>query len=504
MSEHLTPLDATFLELEEADESAHMHIGGIMVFDPLPGGGAPSREQLCEHLAGRLARLPRYAQRLSEPHTGGLSWPTWEDDPRFELSRHVARVALPAPGDYEELSEWASGFFSQRLDRHRPLWEMALVEGLADGRWALAHKTHHCMVDGVGSVDVGYLLLDTAQDAPPHTGSASGGHGVLGVSTGSPASSSPASDAPGNGRLGSLAHGAARLLPVETIVRTARMGAHGALHPLDAVRAARSALELILREEVRSAPHTSLNVAIGTRRRFDVVRFPLADLKTIKNSLGGTINDVALAVSASGLRALLRSREESLPPGGLRAMVPMNVRAASEHLALGNRVSSLFMDLPVEEPNVLARYRETVSRSLSLKSDGRQAAGTAAVIELAGLAPPVLHVAIARALYATRLFNLTITNVPGPQQTLYAFGAPLREIHPLVPLAAAHAVGIAVLSYDGEVAFGVVADRDVVPDLDVMLGAMRESAAQLLAAARAGASGRGAPRKPAARSRRVA
>jgi hypothetical protein len=126
------------------------------------------------------------------------------------------------------------------------------------------------------------------------------------------------------------------------------------------------------------------------------------------------------------------------------------------------------------------------------------------VIELAGLAPPVLHVAIARALYATRLFNLTITNVPGPQQTLYAFGAPLREIHPLVPLAAAHAVGIAVLSYDGEVAFGVVADRDVVPDLDVMLGAMRESAAQLLAAARAGASGRSAPRKPAARSRRVA
>ena len=183
MSEHLTPLDATFLELEEADESAHMHIGGIMVFDPLPDGGSPSREELCQHLASRLGQLPRYGQRLSEPHTGGLSWPEWEDDPAFDLGRHVARAALPAPGGDEELAEWASGFFSQRLDRHRPLWEMALVEGLADGRWALATKTHHCMVDGVGSVDVGHLLLDATADAAPAAPSspssasgASGGH----------------------------------------------------------------------------------------------------------------------------------------------------------------------------------------------------------------------------------------------------------------------------------------------------------------------------------------
>ncbi len=132
MSEHLTPLDATFLELEEFDDSAHMHIGGIMVFDPLPDGGPPSREELCEHLASRLGELPRYRQRLSEPHTGGLSWPEWEDDSAFDIARHVARAALPPPGGYEELAEWASGFFSQRLDRHRPLWEMALVEGLAD------------------------------------------------------------------------------------------------------------------------------------------------------------------------------------------------------------------------------------------------------------------------------------------------------------------------------------------------------------------------------------
>ena len=167
MSEHLTPLDATFLELEQADESAHMHIGGVLVFDPLPGGGTPSHEDMCQQLASRLGQLPRYGQRLSQPHTGGLSWPTWEEDPAFDIGRHVARAALPAPGGDEELAQWASNFFSQRLDRHRPLWEMAIVEGLADGRWALVHKTHHCMVDGVGSVDVGYLLLDTTPDAAP-------------------------------------------------------------------------------------------------------------------------------------------------------------------------------------------------------------------------------------------------------------------------------------------------------------------------------------------------
>ena len=164
MSEHLTPVDATFLELEEVDDSAHMHIGAIMVFEPPPDGSVPTREQLGRHLAHRLGRLPRYGQRLSEPHTGGLSWPAWEDDPDFDLKRHIAHAALPAPGGERELSEWSSQFFSQRLERHRPLWEMTLLEGLAGGRWALATKTHHCMVDGVGSVDVGHVLLDVAPE----------------------------------------------------------------------------------------------------------------------------------------------------------------------------------------------------------------------------------------------------------------------------------------------------------------------------------------------------
>jgi len=474
MSEHLTALDATFLELEQADESAHMHIGTIMVFDPRPDGGSPSREELCQHLVSRLAQLPRYKQRLSQPHTGGLSWPEWEDDPAFDIHRHVARAALPAPGGDKELQEWASGFYSVRLDRHRPLWEMALVEGLANGRWALAAKTHHSMVDGVGSIDIGHLLLDVTPDAPPAAPSSPS------------AASAPSAGHPGS--LASLAHAWAGLLPVDTILHAAQMGAHGVLHPREALRSAQSALALIVNEEVRGAPHTSLNGPIGTRRRFDVVRVPLADLKEIKNSLGGTINDVVLTVTASGLRALLQSRGEALPSGGLRAMVPMNVRVASEHLALGNRISSLFVELPVAEADPVRRYHETVARSESLKSNGGQAAGSTAVIELAGLAPPVIHATIAQALYATRLFNVTITNVPGPQQTLYAFGAPLREIHPLVPLAAGHAVGVGAASYDGNVFFGVVGDRDTVPDLDVLVGAVGASIQELLSAARAAAA----------------
>jgi WS/DGAT/MGAT family acyltransferase len=495
MSEHLTALDATFLELEQADESAHMHIGAIMVFDPRPAGGAPSREQVRRHLESRLGQLPRYQQRLSKAHTGGLSWPQWEDDPGFDLDRHLARAALPAPGGYAELAEWASGFFSQRLDRHRPLWEMAIVEGLAEGRWALATKTHHCMVDGVGSVDVGHLLLDTAANAPPPLGA----RPFPPARTGDADACSPtqsrrgpsAADAAHRGSLSHLAHAWTGLLPVETILHAAQMGAHGVLHPREALHGARSALGVIVNEELRAAPHTSLNVPIGTRRRYEVVNVPLADLKEIKSALGGTVNDVVLALTASGLRALLKARKEPLPPSGLRAMVPMNVRAASEHLALGNRVSSLYVELPVAEADPLRRYRETVARSQSLKSAGEQAAGTTAVIEIAGLAPPVIHAAIAQALYATRLFNVTITNVPGPQQTLYALGAPLREVYPLVPLAAEHAIGVAAASYDGSVFFGVVADRDTVPELDVFLRALNASLQELLELARAGDAGAG-------------
>jgi diacylglycerol O-acyltransferase len=444
MTEHLSPLDATFLELEEADQSAHMHIGALLTFEPPPGQGPPDIEAMRRHLHERLGALPRYLQRLSEPHTGGLSWPAWESEPDFDIDAHVHRAALPAPGGEQELLEWVGEYWSHRLDRLKPLWDATLLEGLEGGRWALVTKTHHCMVDGVGSIDVGHLLLDTtpapsgpAPDAPP----------------------SPERDDPGP-LLGRLPRG---------LADAARAGAGMALHPSrlrEMLGRSRAMAELVLRDEVIAAPRTSLNVPIGTNRDFDVVRVPLAELKQIKTALGGTVNDVVLAAATGALRRMMLSRGEE-PVHGMRAMVPVNVRSAGEHMALGNRISSLFVNLPVDDEAPNSRYAHVVDNAEQLKS-GTAAAGSSTLIELTGHAPPIVHTLLAQSLFASRLFNVTITNVPGPQTTLYALGSRLVEVAGLVPLAAEHCVGIAVLSYDGHVTFGLIADRATVPDLEVL------------------------------------
>lgn len=467
MTDNLTALDATFLEIEQQDEGALMSIGGVFVFDPLPGGGAPTVDDVCANLAPRLDQLPRYSQRLSSTRTGGFAWPRWIDDDRFHVRDHVAHVALPAPGGPAELSEWAADFYSHRLDRTRPLWETALIEGLADGRWAVANKTHHCLVDGVGSVDVAYLLLD-AEPNPPERPAAplappTGGSGSL---------------------LGPFVPSAPQ--PIVNVAQAganvARAGLHATLHPRETLERSRALAELIVREELIAAPHSSLNVPIGSTRRFAVVNRPLTELKTISRDLEGSVNDTVLAACTTGLRRMLLARGERLSKRGLRAMVPMNLRQSSERLMLGNRVSSLFVDLPVATPDAHERYRGIADATARLKASGA-ATGAAAMLDLAALAPPVLHATLARSMYATRLFNLTITNVPGPQFPLYAFGAKLREVHPVVPLAAEHSVGIAIFSYDGLVTFGVIADSDSTPDIDVLTDGIEEGIGELLALA---------------------
>ena len=466
MSDTLTALDATFLELEQQDEGALMSIGGVMVFDPLPSGALPTVEELCANLEPRLAQLPRYLKRLSSPRTGGFSWPRWTDDDRFDIRAHVSHVALPAPGGEAELCRWAADFYSHRLDRTRPLWEVALIEGLGGGRWALANKTHHCLVDGVGSVDVAYLLLDTEPNPPERA------FGPLAPKDGSsllapflPITPQPLVQAANAG-----AH-------------VARTGVHAALHPREAFSRSRSLAELLVRDELIRAPHSSLNVPIGSTRRFAVVRVPLAELKAIRGGFGGSVNDVVLAACTTGLRRLLVERGDPMPRQSLRAMVPMNLRDTSERLALGNRVSSLFVELPVAEPVAEVRYRQIIASTARLKSSGA-GAGATTMIDLAALAPPVVHAALARSLYATRLFNITITNVPGPQIPLYAHGARLREIYPIVPLAADHAVGIAIFSYDGEVTFGIIAESASTPDLDVLARGVEEGIEELASLAR--------------------
>ncbi len=460
MADQLTALDATFLELEQMDEGATMHIGSVMIFEAPPNGALPTLDEVRESIAGRLTRLPRYAQRLSSERTGGLSWPRWVEDPQFDVADHVGRAALPEPGGEAELMEWSADFFSHRLDRTRPLWEMVLLEGLGDGRWALATKTHHCLVDGVGSVGVVHLLLDLEPQA------------VLQSPLRHPPEEAPP-------------FGPSWLHPPEALgdlartgLRAARAGVHAALHPGETFERSRSLAELIVRDELIGAPHTSINVPIGATRRFDAVRADLAGLKAVGHLFGGSVNDVILSACTAGLRSLFLSRGEEPPGEGLRAMVPMNIRESSEQLALGNRVSSLFVSLPVAEADAEARLRRIIDHTSALKSSGA-ALGAATMIDIGSLAPPLLHASVARSLYATRLFNLTITNVPGPRVPLYAFGSPLIEVLPVVPLAARHGIGIAIVSYGGSIAVGISADRDSNHDLDVLTNGITEGFAEL-------------------------
>lgn len=484
MSEQLNALDATFLELEELDQSAHMHIGVVMVFEPRPDGrGAPSVAELAKRLGRGIEELPRFRQRLSSPATGGLSWPDWDEDERFHFDNHVRAARLPQPGGEAELLEWAGEFFSERLDRTRPLWEMAVVDGLSDGRWALASKTHHCMVDGVGSVDIGHFVVDTEPD--PDTPSR-------------PLSMPSPPDAPGVpqpasllGAVGGAASGLARRA-TEVPVRATKAAAGligrtvgVARHPergREALRRSRALADVLVRDEVEAAPRTSLNVPIGAKRRLALMRASLDDLKEVKRSLGGTLNDVVLAVATGGIRRLLAERGDPLPEQGLRAMVPVNLRAAGEELAMGNRVTSLYVNLPIAVEDPLERYARQLEAAESLKS-GAQALGTTTLLDITEHAPPVIHSFLARSLFATRLFNVTITNVPGPQIPLYGFGARMTEAWPLVPLAADHAVGLAVASYDGKMFFMLNVDRDSVPDLDLLADGMEGSLAELLEAA---------------------
>jgi WS/DGAT/MGAT family acyltransferase len=259
-----------------------------------------------------------------------------------------------------------------------------------------------------------------------------------------------------------------------------RLGARGvgvSLHPKQAQEAmarSRALVELLVKDEVVAAPPSSINVPIGTGRRLAVISTPLARLKEIKRALGGTVNDVVLAATAGGLRALLDSRGDTPPPQGLRAMVPVNIRAAGERLALGNRITTLFVHLPVAEATPEGRYMRQMAEAESLKS-GSQGTGSSTLIDLAGHAPPVLHSFLARGLFASRLFNITVTNVPGSQEPLYAFGSRLLSVWPIVPLAASHAVGLAVFSYDGRMYFCLNADRDAMPDLEVLASGISAS-----------------------------
>ena len=457
MGEQLSMLDTMFLELEQFDEAAHMHIGAALIFDPLPGGGTPRIAEFRDHLRGRAGMLPRFAQQLSAPHAGPLTWLTWEPARAFDTDAHVHHATLPAPGGEAELNEWLGDFWSHRLDRRRPLWEMTLLDGLERGRWAMATKTHHCLVDGVGSIDIGDVLLDTSAQAPR-------------TPSQPPAAEDEEPEGHGDGRF---------WLSPGLVLRGARAGLDAALHPRESLDRARAAAELVVREEVIGAPRSSLNGPMSGTRCFATVRLDLADVRTTKERLGGTVNDVVLAVCSGGLRHLLLSRGDELPERGLRAQVPVNIRTEEQEHALGNELTSLFVELPVNEADPIARYRRVVDRAAQLK-EGSQRTGGKTIVELADMGPPLAGALLARSMFGgTRMFNLTITNVPGPRRRLYSLGAPLVEVLPLVPLFAGHTIGIAVVTYAGRMVFGLNADRMAAPDVAVLAEGITQAFSEL-------------------------
>lgn len=457
MAEQLSMLDTMFLELEQVDDTAHMHIGAALVFDPLPDGTTPDVVEFRSRMRERIGVLPRFAQRLSAPHAGPLTWLTWAPAERFDLDAHVHHVVLPSPGGREELNAWLGDYWSHRLDRHRPLWDMTVLDGLDGGRWALATKTHHCLVDGVGSLDIGQLLLDATPDAElmapqplpeaePQEGESDGGRFWL---------------SPG------------------LVVRGARAGLGAARHPRATVEHAAAAVDLVVREQVIGAPQSSLNGPLSGTRHYASVAFALDDVKAIKNREGGTVNDVVLAICAGGLRHLLLSRGEELPERDLRAQVPVNIRAEDREHALGNELTSLFVELPISEADPRARHRRLVERARELKAGGQRAGGKT-IVDLADMGPPLAGGLLARTMFGgTRMFNLTITNVPGPPERLYSQGAPLMQILPLVPLFSGHSVGIAILTYAGQMVFGINADVLAAPDLAELAHGIELSFAEL-------------------------
>ena len=463
MADRLTPLDVSFLYFEEP--TTPMHVGGVAVFQE-PADGF-DLERLVELITQRIAFVPRYRQRVRWV-PGRLANPVWVDDEDFDVSYHVRRSALPRPGTDRQLAELVARVQSRPLDRARPLWEMYLVEGLSDGRFAIISKTHHAMVDGIAAVDIGQVILDTTPQRrhPP-------------ADTWRPA--------PEPSWVELVAGAVAETVRRPTAAIDAFRGGLGEVqHMLGRAASAAGGLLAAAQTAARSAPESPLNAVIGEQRRYAMAAFDLDDHRRIRKAHGGTVNDVVLATVAGALRAWLLTRGEKVTPATtVRAMVPVSIRASGEGAATGNRVSSYLVDLPVGEPSAVMRLHQVSYRMQAHKETG-QAVGAEALVGIAGFAPPTLHSLGARVAsgLSRRWFNLVVTNVPGPQQPLYAGDARMLAAYPVVPLARGQAVSVGVTSYDGRVFYGLNADRDAMPDVDVLAQCLEDALVELLESVR--------------------
>jgi WS/DGAT/MGAT family acyltransferase len=465
--DRLSSIDASFLTNESSD--SHMHVGAVLVFE----GPPPSYDDFLDHVRGRLHLVPRFRQKLAFPpvETGR---PFWIDDPNFNLAYHVRHSALPSPGSEEQLRNVAGRLFSQALDRSKPLWEIWLVQGLEKNRFALISKTHHALVDGVSGVDIATVLFDVKpvpEAAEPQ---------APWVPNPSPSPAQLAAD------------GILEL--AETPFKLARRALRAARRPEATAKRALEALEAL--GEVAwnfadPAPDLPLNVEIGSHRRFVWTRSNLDDFKRIKDTLGGTVNDVVLTVVSGALRRWLQQRGIRTEGLELRALVPVSIRTEDEAGHLGNRIAAMRGPLPVyvEDP---VRRLGIVRAAMDDLKDSKQALGAEVISRFNDFAPPTLLAQAARINFSTRLFNLIVTNVPGPQIPLYVLGRELQDVFPVAFLPEHHALAIAIMSYNGGINFGLLADYDSMADVEEIATALTDSLDELLAAANAAGSRNGA------------
>jgi diacylglycerol O-acyltransferase len=469
--DRLTGLDSSFLHLERG--AAHMHVGSVLVFE----GSAPPYEELLEQIERRLHLVPRYRQRLAfVPFQQGR--PVWVDDPHFNSRYHLRNTALPRPGTDDQLRRLAGRLFSQRLDRDKPLWELWLVNRLAGDRFALIAKTHHALVDGISGVDITTVLFDADPDPPA-------------APEPEPWIPRPL---PSGAQLLADALLERATVPRE-VVRGVRALWRGPRQILDRAVEDVAAIGSLARAG-GGAPHTPLNVPIGPHRRFTWVDAELRQFKAIKDALGGTVNDVVLTAVALAVGCFLRRRGHDLEGHQLKAMVPVSVRADAERGALGNRVATMYAPLPVGQEDPVDCF-DLVHASMGRLKESGQAVGAQVLTELSGFAPPTIMSQAARLAARQRFFNLVVTNVPGPQFPLYLAGRRLKALYPQVPLAERQAVGIAIMSYDGHLHFGLLGDFDAMPDLAALGTDLHAAIEELgLAAGVEPPSGDGADRPP--------
>jgi WS/DGAT/MGAT family acyltransferase len=453
--DRLSGLDASFLHLEDA--SAHMHVASVMLFE----GPPPPYDELIEAFERRLPLVPRYRQRLAFVPLG-QGRPRWVDDPHLNLRYHVRSTALPSPGSEQQLQELAGRVFSQQLDRDKPLWEVWLVEGLEGDRFAMLAKTHHALVDGISGVDIISVLFDTSPEPAAPT---------------APGDRWLPRPLPSRAQLLAEALLERATIPAE-ITRSVRAVFRGPRRIAGAARDAAVGVGAMAWAGLNPAPNTPYNQPIGPHRRFTWTRASLRDVKAIKDSLGGTVNDVVLATVAGALGRHLRRRGRNTDGLELKAMVPVSVRQDIERGALGNKVAAMMAPLPVWCQEPVARL-DIVREELKELKSGGQAVGAQVLTDLSGFAPSTIMDQASRLMSRQRFFNLVVTNVPGPQFPLYLLGRRMLDPFPMVPLAKNQALGVALLSYDGAINFGVVGDYDLLWDLDHFAEDLQDSLEEL-------------------------